>query len=72
MKQVCAMSSQWCNLAIDWVMRKTTKDKSRGIRWKITSKLEDLDFADDFALLSHTHQHIQDKTTPPLTIMPNK
>ena len=59
------MSSQWCNLAIDWVMRKTTKDKSRGIRWKITSKLEDLDFADDFALLSHTHQHIQDKTTAP-------
>jgi hypothetical protein len=53
-------------------MRKTTKDKSRGIRWKITSKLEDLDFADDLALLSHTHQHIQDKTTLPLTTMPNK
>jgi hypothetical protein len=67
------MSSQLFNLAIDWVMRKTTKDKPRGIRWKITSKLEDLDFADDLALLSHTHQHIQDKiTNPPLTTMPNK
>ena len=65
MKQVYAMSSQLFNLAIDWVMRKTTKDKSRGIRWKITTKLEDLDFADDLALLSHIHQNIQDKTTPP-------
>ena len=24
--------------------------------------LEDLDFADDLALLSHTHQHMQEKT----------
>ena len=25
--------------------------------------LEDLDFADDITLMSHTYQHIQDKTT---------
>ena len=25
-------------------------------------QLDDLDFADELALLSHTHQHIQDKT----------
>ena len=25
--------------------------------------LEDLDFADDLALISHTHQHMQEKTT---------
>ena len=25
--------------------------------------LEDLDFADDLALISHTHHHMQEKTT---------
>ena len=34
----------------------------RGIRWNISSTLEDLDFADDLALLSHTHHHLQEKT----------
>ncbi|PFX25550.1 putative uncharacterized transposon-derived protein F52C9.6 [Stylophora pistillata] len=34
-----------------------------GIRWKFTSKLDDLDFADDIVLLSSTKQQIQDKTT---------
>ena len=33
-----------------------------GIRWKFTTKLEDLDFVDDIALLSSTRQHIQTKT----------
>lgn len=27
------------------------------------STLEDLDFADDLALVSHTHQHMQERTT---------
>ena len=27
------------------------------------STLDDLDFANDLALLSHTHQHIQEKTS---------
>jgi len=50
-------------IAIDWVLRQTTADTPRGIRWGTFSTLEDLDFADDLALLSHTHQHIQEKTT---------
>ena len=57
------MSAVLFNLAIDWVMRRTTEDTPRGIRWKLFSTLDDLDFADDLALLSHTHQHIQDKTS---------
>ena len=61
-RQGCVMSAVLFNLVIDWVMRKTTEDTSRGIRWTLFSKLEDLDFADDLALLSHTHQHIQEKT----------
>jgi len=39
-------------VAIDRVMRKVTEDKKRGIRWNFTTVLEDLDFGDDFALLS--------------------
>ena len=34
----------------------------RGIRWKINTLLEDLNFADDIALLAHTHEHMQEKT----------
>ena len=50
------------NLVIDWVMRHTTKDQPRGIRWTLFDMLEDLDFMDDLALLSHTHQHTREKT----------
>ena len=35
----------------------------RGIQWTLFSALEDLDFADDLALVSHTHQHMQEKTS---------
>ena len=61
-RQGCVMSAMLFNIAIDWVMRRTTEDTNRGIRWSLFSKLEDLDFADDIALLSHTQEHIQDKT----------
>ena len=43
-------------------MKNTTADKPRGIQWTLFSKLEDLDFADDLALLSSSHNHIQEKT----------
>ena len=43
-------------------MRRTSEDQIRGIRWTPFSCLEDLDYADDLALLSHTHMHIQEKT----------
>ena len=43
-------------------MHRTTEDQVRGIRWTPLSYLEDLDYADDIALLSHTHTHIQEKT----------
>ena len=57
----CIMSAILFNMVIDWVMR-TTNDKNRGIRWKIETVLEDLDFIDDIGLLSHTHEHMQEKT----------
>ena len=46
-------------LVVDWIMRRTTENGNTGIRWKFMSKLEDLDFADDIALLSSTQQHAQ-------------
>ena len=61
-RQGCVMSALLFNLAIDWIMRQTTGDKNRGIRWNLFTNLEDLDFADDLALLFHTHTHIQEKT----------
>ena len=30
-------------LIIDWIMRHTVKNQGTGLRWKFTSKLEDLD-----------------------------
>ena len=35
----------------------------RGLQWDMMKNLEDLDFADDITLMSHTYQYIQDKTT---------
>ncbi|GFS18255.1 endonuclease-reverse transcriptase [Elysia marginata] len=57
------MSALLFSIAIDWVTRQTTEDQNRGIRWDLFTNLEDLDFADDLALLSHTHHHIQEKTS---------
>ena len=38
-------------LVIDWVMRKMLSEGNTGIRWRFTEKLDDLDFANDLALL---------------------
>ena len=63
LRQGCTMSAMLFNMTINWVMKRTIEDQSQGIRWTLFSKLEDLDFADDVALVSHTHQHMQEKTT---------
>ena len=44
-------------------MKATTKEKNNGIQWTLWSQLEDLDYADDLALLSHSRAQMQDKTT---------
>ena len=38
-------------LEVDWVMRRSVDGARTGIRWKMTNMLEDLDFADDLALI---------------------
>ena len=52
-RQGCLLSPFLFLLAIDWIMRRTTSNKRNGIQWTLWSQLEDLDFADDLALLSH-------------------
>ena len=49
-------------IAIDWTMKRSTEHHHTGIQWNLFSQLEDLDFADDLALLSETHKHMQQKT----------
>ncbi|KAL9959458.1 hypothetical protein ACROYT_G032784 [Oculina patagonica] len=61
-KKGCVMPGFLFLLALDWTMRKVTVDKRRGIRWNFTTVLEDLDFADDIALLSSKISDLQEKT----------
>lgn len=62
-RQGCMMSALLFILAIDWVMKSTLNGSNTGIRWTLFTNLEDLDYADDLALLSHTEHHMQSKTT---------
>ena len=62
-KQGCTMSGFLFLLIIDWVMRHTVKEERTGLKWKFTSKLEDLDFVDDVALMSSTQRHLQCRET---------
>ena len=43
-------------------MRKTVRNEENGIRWKFATKLDDLDYADDIALISSTKQQLQEKS----------
>ncbi|VDO92681.1 unnamed protein product [Schistosoma margrebowiei] len=44
-------------------MKTSTSEGKHGIQWTSRMQLDDLDFADDLALPSHTRQQIQEKTT---------
>ena len=44
-------------------MKITATGRNNGIQWTLWTQLDDLDFADDLALLSHNHSQMQDKTT---------
>ena len=60
-RQGCLLSPLLFLVALDWVTRAAV-DRKRGIQWTFTTSSEDLEFADDQALLSHRIQDMRDKT----------
>nr|KAG5687084.1 hypothetical protein BaRGS_017102 [Batillaria attramentaria] len=60
-RQGCILSPTIFLMVVDWVMRQATDGKRTGIQWTFSKQLEDLDFADDIALLSHKQQDAQEK-----------
>ena len=62
-RQGCLFSPSLFLLVIDWIMKTTTTGRNNGIQWTLWTQLDDLDFADDLVLLSHSHNQMQDKTT---------
>ena len=69
-RQGCLLLALLFLLAIDWIMRTATAQARNGIQWTPWLQLDDLDFADDLALLSHTHQQMQEKTNRIKTRLP--
>ena len=61
--QGCLLSPFLFLLVNDWIMKITTEGRNNGIQWTLTTQLDDLDFADDLALLSHNHRQMQEKTS---------
>ena len=57
--------SGYCDtITIDWVIKRRMENKTTRIKWLNNTTLENLDFADDIALLSHSYNDHQIKTTP--------
>lgn len=60
-RQGCLLSPFLFLIVIDWIMRETTKDKKRGLQWSLMEQLEDIDYADDIALISQRHTDMKEK-----------
>ena len=61
--QGCPLSPFLFLLVIDWIMKTTTTGRNNGIQWTLWTQLDDLNFTDDLALLSHNHSQMQNMTT---------
>ena len=61
-KQGCVLSPFLFSIAVDWIMTNTVGKGKRGLQWTFAKRLEDLDFADDIALLSQRCLDMQQKT----------
>ena len=49
-------------MVVEWILRKTTEGNKTGKILNFTSRLEDLDIANDIALMSSCYTHMQTKT----------
>ncbi|VDP03592.1 unnamed protein product [Schistosoma curassoni] len=61
-RQGCLLSPFLFLLVVDWIMKTSRSEGQHGIQWTAQDQLDDLDFTDDLALLSHTHEQMQLKT----------
>ncbi|VDP56151.1 unnamed protein product [Schistosoma margrebowiei] len=61
-RQRCLLSPFPFLMVVDRIMKTSTSEGKHGIQWTAQNQLDDLDFADDLALLSHTHEQMQIKT----------
>ena len=62
-KQGCLLYPFLFLLAIDYTMRESTEGKRNRIQWTMWQQLDDLDFANDIALISSTRQQMLEKTS---------
>ncbi|VDP03210.1 unnamed protein product [Schistosoma margrebowiei] len=52
-------------------MRTSTSEGKHGIQWTAQNQLDDLEFADDLALLPHTHEQMPTKTANVEAVSPS-
>ena len=62
-RQGCLLSPVMFRLTMDWVMKTSTAQGRNGIQWTLWKQLDDLDYANDLAPLSHTRHQMQEKTS---------
>ena len=60
-RQGCMLSPLLFLVVLDWVTRTAYASSGKGIQWTFLRRQEDLEFADDLALLLHRLQDMQDK-----------
>ncbi|VDP33575.1 unnamed protein product [Schistosoma margrebowiei] len=61
-RQGCLLSPFLFLLVVDWIMRTLTSEGKHGIQWTAQKQIDDLNFADDLDILSHSHEQMQIKT----------
>lgn len=51
-------------VTMEWIMWKSTRYQNNGIRWKIESTLDVLEYANNIMSYLSTHQHVENNQTP--------